>query len=200
MARRSDHTPEELKLLAIVAGKNILAQVGFNKFSARKVAKEIGYSIGTIYNIFESHDHFILCINATTLDEMNEYLQKNMTNFNDFRGILKSLASSYIHFANENYHRWSALFEHSLPKEIVLPEWYALKMKELYGLVEKPLILVFENNQKRAEEIAQILWASVHGICQLGLTGKLYNNGLDMILNLANDFIENYINGILSEK
>ncbi len=44
MVRRSDHTKDELKQMAINAGYNIIKSQGFNKFSARKVASEIGYT------------------------------------------------------------------------------------------------------------------------------------------------------------
>ena len=51
MARRNDHTRDELKEMAISAGQSIIIHEGFNKFSARKVARNIGYTVGTIYNI-----------------------------------------------------------------------------------------------------------------------------------------------------
>ena len=34
-----------------------MAQAGFGGFSAREVARRIGYSVGTIYNVFDSLDH-----------------------------------------------------------------------------------------------------------------------------------------------
>jgi hypothetical protein len=44
MARRSDHSKDELKEMAITAGYNIIRSQSFSKFSARKVASEIGYT------------------------------------------------------------------------------------------------------------------------------------------------------------
>ena len=53
MARRNDNSRDELKEMSIAAGQEIILAEGFASFSARKVAKNIGYTIGTIYNIFE---------------------------------------------------------------------------------------------------------------------------------------------------
>ena len=43
--------------------------MGLSGFSTRQIAKKIGYTLGTLYNIFESYDDIILHINAATLDE-----------------------------------------------------------------------------------------------------------------------------------
>ena len=56
MGRRSDHSREELRELILKAGETLMAEVGFADFSAREVAKRIGYSIGTIHNVFGSVD------------------------------------------------------------------------------------------------------------------------------------------------
>ena len=72
MARRSDHTREELKELAIAAGQKVISDEGFCKFSARKVAKEMGYTVGTLYNIFGDYNDIVLHINFATLDDMRE--------------------------------------------------------------------------------------------------------------------------------
>ncbi len=200
MARRNDHTHEELKAMAIAAGKGILISEGYAKFSARKVAKEIGYTIGTIYNIFDNHDHLILCINATTLDDLGAHLSKCEASAKQPIDALKQLTTSYINFASDNYNCWIALFEHSLPKGVTLPDWYRVKMNDLLTQVEKPLLQLFNNDSEKAEQTAQTLWASVHGICQLGLTGKLKVKDIDYIINLANNLTESYIKGIELQK
>lgn len=53
-------------------------EVGFAHFSAREVAKRIGYSIGTIYNVFGSYDAFILAINGRTLALWRDHLLRRL--------------------------------------------------------------------------------------------------------------------------
>ncbi len=196
MARRSDHTREEQTIMAVEAGKNIIATEGFNKFSARKVARAIGYTIGTIYNIFESHDHLILSINAATLDEMSLELTKKISSLENPIGTIKDVADTYIDFADTNYNRWSALYEHTLPQEVTYPDWYQEKVDGILGSVEKLLLPYFNGDEKKALDSAQILWAGVHGVCQLGLTKRLQNLKKEEIRTLAHTFIDNYVKGL----
>ncbi len=196
MARRNDHSREELKKIAVLAGKNLILNEGLGGFSARKVAKEIGYTIGTIYNIFGSHENFILHINATTLDDMYHYLSKHRKNNQQPVDIIKNLAAAYLNYARKNYNLWSALFEFNLPQDIPLPDWYAHKIKLLFTMVEESMLPLFDGNSKKSEHAAKVLWSSIHGICQLGLTGKLDTVGAAPVKVLTDSLIDNYILGV----
>src|SRR5258706_11741145 len=66
MGRRSDHSHQELEELILAEGHRLMAETGYARFSAREVAKRIGYSIGTIYNVFGSLDALLLAINRRT--------------------------------------------------------------------------------------------------------------------------------------
>ena len=46
MGRRSDHSRPELREIIVAEGHRQMHEVGFARFSAREVAKRIGYSIG----------------------------------------------------------------------------------------------------------------------------------------------------------
>ena len=52
MARRSDHSREELREMAITAAEQIVVEQGYEGLSARKVAAAIGYTVGTLYLVF----------------------------------------------------------------------------------------------------------------------------------------------------
>src|SRR5688572_8822706 len=66
MARRSDHTRDELEALILAEAHKLLAVTGLQRFSAREVAKRIGYSVGTLYNVFGSLDRMLLAVNSRT--------------------------------------------------------------------------------------------------------------------------------------
>ena len=78
MGRRSDHSRTELEELIVAAGHRLMAETGFAGFSAREVARRIGYSIGTIYNVFESLDHLLIAINGRTFELWTAYLAKRI--------------------------------------------------------------------------------------------------------------------------
>ena len=56
MGRRSDHSRAELRAMILTEGHRQLSEIGYARFSAREVAKRIGYTVGTLYNVFGAHD------------------------------------------------------------------------------------------------------------------------------------------------
>ena len=80
MARRSEHSKEEIRDMALAAAQDIVKAEGLAGLSARKIAKKIGYTVGTLYLVFKNQDDLILTINARTLDalaaKMQDALQK----------------------------------------------------------------------------------------------------------------------------
>lgn len=195
MARRSDHSRAELKEMAVEAGHRLICANGFRNFSARKVASEIGYTIGTIYNIFGSHDLFILHINAKTLDMWYESLVQLASKQVKPLGV-HDIAKFYIEYSRSHYNEWSALFEHTLPKEEALPDWYTPKMTRFFDLSESILLPYVANNRRKARRAARVLWASIHGICTLGLTRKLDMVESESTVVLTKSLIDNYLYGL----
>jgi AcrR family transcriptional regulator len=195
MARRSDHTREELKELAVSAGQKIIREEGFANFSARKVARNIGYTIGTIYNIFENHDDFILNINIVTLHDLGNFIESNTSETGE-KGI-KQMADAYVEFAQKDYNRWSALFEHMMPKGDELPKWYDDEIRKIFLAVEQQFLDIITDKEE-AKMAARTIWAGIHGICQLGLTGKLDIVDAKPINELTDSLIHNYLQSIKS--
>jgi AcrR family transcriptional regulator len=196
MARRKDHTREQLKELAINAGSKLIINQGFGRFSAREVAREIGYTIGTIYNVFGNYDELILHINAKTLDLWYDYTECELKKTKGSK--IKFLAKSYLEFSKENYNLWLALFEHHLPKDAEVPEWYQKKMLKLFGLVEQVILPEVNNNHKKAQQAAKVLWSGIHGIATLSHSGKLEVVGSDSAKVLADSLVENFMSGLTS--
>jgi AcrR family transcriptional regulator len=171
MARRSEHTRDELREMAIAAGYALIAEKGFQSFSARGVAARMGYTVGTLYHLFGTLDEFILHINARTLDEWHDAIIKDMPKRADQR--TRYLAHAYLSYARANRNRWSALYEHHMPEGVTVPDWYKPKMDRMFGLVEEALLPGVGGDARAAARLAKVLWASIHGICTLALTGKL---------------------------
>ena len=72
MGRRNDHSRENIKQMAIQAGRDFIVDKGFSELSARKVAKEIGYTVETLYNVFDNFTDLICHINNDTDDENSD--------------------------------------------------------------------------------------------------------------------------------
>jgi AcrR family transcriptional regulator len=186
MARRSEHSQEKLKEMAIDSGFALLDERGLKDFSARAAAAHMGYTVGTLYHLFGTLDTYMLHINARTLDEWHAYTLKTAPK----RGglTLRHLAQSYLAYARAHYNRWSALFEHRMQDDAPVPDWYAPKMLRMFTLAEEA-VLPLAGNPERARKLAKLLWAGIHGVCTLSLAGKLEQVQADPAEKMIDDFI-----------
>ncbi|MBU6140804.1 MAG: TetR/AcrR family transcriptional regulator [Proteobacteria bacterium] len=76
--RRNDHTKDEIKEMIIRAGSDLIDKSPFSGFGTRQIVKEIGYTVITLYNVFDSYDDIVFHINATTLDDMKGFMKGNL--------------------------------------------------------------------------------------------------------------------------
>lgn len=170
MGRRSDHTREELTALILTEGHRHLAEVGYAAFSAREVAKRIGYSIGTITNVFGSHDGLMLALNGHTLDLWRAALAASLEHSPDNR--LHAAIRAYFEFATQNRNVWTALYDFRLPEGTPWPDTYAVKVGAITRVViDEVAAALPEHARAKAPALARSLLASVHGHCFFTLNG-----------------------------
>jgi len=199
MARRSDHSREELREMTLTAAENIVVEQGYEGLSARKVATAIGYTVGTLYLVFENLDDLILHINARTLDRLHTRMTESQANPGDAVDYLLQLGEIYIRFANDDPHRWAMVFEHRFSEDRVVPAWYQEKIARMFAMVEEGLEPLATNRpQLEVTQAARALWGGVHGICILALTDNLGIAGVDSVQDLTQSLISNYLKGFTS--
>jgi AcrR family transcriptional regulator len=161
MGRRSDHTRQELEHLFVVEGHKHMAEVGFARFSAREVAKRIGYSVGTLYNVFGTLDRLLITINTRTFQLWAEYVRQRLETSGADR--IQTLVEAYFGFARDNANSWTAIYDHHLPPDVVIPD---------------------EQNLQRGA-LTQI--AVVHGHCVFDLNGSFALMNISQPMELALD-------------
>ena len=196
MARRNDHSREEIQTMAIEAAISILNQEGPGSLSTRKVAKAIGYTVGTLYLVFKNLDELILQVNETTLDELQSGLSAVAQDQHDPASCLKAMALAYLHYAQDHFARWSLLFTHQLPDAEAVPEWFDAKVTAVFDKVKNPLHEIRPDcDEQTCVQAAREIWSGVHGACDLGLKGKLSLGGEFKADRLIESLIENYLVG-----
>lgn len=196
MARRSDHTREEIKEMALNAALEIIESEGGKALTARKVASAIGYTVGTLYLVFDNQREMILHLNARTLDDMDIWLEARSSDCHGTRECLQTLAEAYIDYAMAKRERWNLLFDTVVEEGQVLPDWYLERLGRLFGRVERMLSpLQDEHDTLTLERVARVLWASVHGICTLKIRHRLDLAGHQTTEEMAEMLIENFLSG-----
>jgi AcrR family transcriptional regulator len=171
MGRRSEHTRTELAELIVEEGHRQMAELGFNRFSARSVARAIGYSVGTIYNVFASLDHLLVAINSRTFEQWNEHLRVCMRDCAGHR--ICALVEGYFSVARANPNLWMAIYDHRLPPEMVMAEDDAERRAALVRTVAEEVgQAVRVSSPEEVQRLARSLIATVHGHCSFDLNGS----------------------------
>ncbi len=199
MGRRSVHTAEELRELILSAATSLIENGGLASLSAREIARRIEYSPGTLYNVFENLDDLVLTIEGRMLDSLSNRLSE-VSSGSDPRTHIKNLADVYLQFTHDNPRLWNLLFEHHLPTDRNIPDWYQAKLDDLMQRIETALAPLMPNHDEFAlKRAARVLWAGVHGITSLSTTDKLSTITAESARPLVDDLVDTYLAG-LSER
>jgi AcrR family transcriptional regulator len=193
MARRSDHTREELHVMILDAAREIVAQKGFANLTIRRIGEAIGYSSGTLYNVFDDVDDIVLHLNATTLDSLSDELAAVPVG-EDIEAMLISLAEGYIRFVETRPHLWGLLFQKPSTRK-PRPDWYEERVERSFALLDSALDPVFESGSEEARrEAALVLWSGLHGMCTLATEGIVLS--WDEVRRLSKALVTNYVAGL----
>jgi len=196
MARRSDHSRDEIKEMALVAGEKIIEEEGYKALTARRVSSAIGYTVGSLYLVFSNLDDLRLQINTRTLDQLLSGLDEVMKRCNTPHDCIKALAREYLRFAQRNELRWLMVFEHKLPAGIETPAWYLNHIEKLFECIDQQFYsLGSVKAQTGSVRAARALWSGVHGICILASTGKLNVVSGETVESVVDTLVDNFLKG-----
>lgn len=198
MARRSDHSRNEIAQMILDSTFDIIVEHGVEGVSTRRIANRIGYTVGTLYNVYSNLDDILLHINARTIDILIDTLQSGLgqqQNKQDAEERLYIIAHKYLDFAITNYNLWHVLFEYRLPEEADIPDWYRSKLAQIFSIVDS-IVVDLVDQEEKAKEIAGIIWASIHGICSLSIKNKLTKVGFTDASYMIDKFLGNYLTTI----
>ncbi|GAB6141119.1 TetR family transcriptional regulator [Methylosoma difficile] len=200
MARRSEHSLEEIKAMVLSAAENIVAEQGGSALTMRRIASEVGYTVGSIYMVFANMADLITHINARTLEQIALQLDAAQSAEPQQPAdiCVEQLAKTYLSYAGNHYHRWSLIFDYKLPEDFVLPDSYIQQIEAIFVRVENQFARLSPDcadaDKRRA---ARALWGGIHGICLLSLTGKMDVVGLDdveaSVVLLVRSFMRGWI-------
>lgn len=195
MGRRSNHSREEIQHMVIIAARDIVATEGSRELSTRKIATRIGYTVGTLYHFFKNLDDIILHVNADTLDKLALFLEEKMKS-SPLKNLVHTLAYGYLEFCKTHPSQWQLLFEYPISSSVELPSRYEEKMDKLFELVALSLQRELNLPQHVLPRASRVLWAGIHGICALSISGKLLKTKTDTETILVDDFITYYLAGL----
>ena len=190
--------------MALDAARSIVRSGGLDALSTRKVAGAMGYTVGTLYLVYENLDALILALNEDTLSCLQQRMEAALADSPQDHDAsphaqaapqLLALARAYIAFARAEPNLWRLIFEHRLPPGVQPPGSLRKAIEQVVGLLRAALTpLPLEPGQR--DLTAQALWSAVHGLCILSITGKMQTAGSGTLEQVTEHLIETYLHGL----
>jgi AcrR family transcriptional regulator len=198
VGRRAVHSPEELRQLILDASRTIVERNGISGLSAREIARMIGYSPGTLYNIFENLDDILLTLQVQLLGRIVDHLKRVPLGVNGEENI-DALTHAYVDFALANKRMWNLLFAHSVPSSTIVPPPFHEHLNNLAEIVRKALApLAPKASHEELDTMARALFAGVHGISAVAASEKGVHLTPATAQVYAKELTSNFVRGLRS--
>lgn len=195
MARRSDHSRDELRELVISTSRDLIAADGLEALTARKIAEKIGYSPGTIYNVFDNLDHLISLVNETTMQLLNADLS-GLQMTDDEMVNARQVLDVYINFRDRNSNLWDSVLAHSIKPGVQQPESYLEEIEKSFDVAARAIAPALEEGSGEVRLAVDVLWSSLQGIFSVSPHGLLATDVQARRREMAEFLVEKYLRGL----
>ncbi|MDO5641505.1 MAG: TetR/AcrR family transcriptional regulator [Paracoccus sp. (in: a-proteobacteria)] len=168
---RTRRSRDELRQATLDAARQIIREEGPEALTARRLARAVGYTPGTIYNLFDSLPDVLWQVNRTHFAHIADLFSDLPGN--DPKARLRALAARYLDLVEAEPTLFRALFEGPRRSES-FPDWY---MERINGLLDQAAqeISAIAPAMPRpiAGREAAAMFAAIHGLAHLRASGRL---------------------------
>lgn len=170
IAERKARDRQARRARIISAARTIAEREGWSNVTVRRLADEIAYSQPVLYAHFGSREGILTAVAIEGFEEIGQALERARKRAR--RGhALESVALAYLEFAKLS----PALYEVMFSLGLTVPFDDAATPPELHFAFSQVLEL-FQRQSKKPELIAELFWASLHGIAELTRTKRFPPN------------------------
>jgi AcrR family transcriptional regulator len=147
----------------------LFVEQGYEGFSLRALARELGCSHATPYRYFADKAEIFSMVRAESFDRFGSFMQRRLEGHTDALERVHILSRAYFDFAGEHPRAFRMMFELGQPDEDYpfvgeagFAAWSVMK-NVLSEAVEDGALI------GKPHELAHIFWAGIHGVATLQL-------------------------------
>ncbi|WP_294611607.1 TetR/AcrR family transcriptional regulator [Roseovarius sp.] len=154
----------DIRERATLVAERIVLEEGVDALNARRLARDIKVSVGSLYNAFGDLDAVVRAVISRSAVMLSDTLHAAVeTAAQDKRSRVVALGEAYFDFATAEPQRWWLLFEYksNAPPDAKVQDFQI-------GLLE--MLIRAGDGDPKSEQHRQfflLLWASVHGLVSL---------------------------------
>ena len=194
MARRNEHTREQIQELALVAADQIIQNGGLTSLTTRRVAQDIGYTVGTLYLVFENLDDLVSQVNVRTLQRLSTRLTESTAGTQVDAEKLEILVSTFVEFLRAAPYHWSCVVEH----HYFSGSAYAGRTSEQMDVIVQSFVsalgqIMTQRGSLEHEDAARGLWSGIQGVYLFDPHARL---GGEPSKQRIWDFVYTYLQGL----
>ena len=166
IAERKLRDKQARRAQIISAARRIAELEGWSNVTVRRLSDEISYSQPVLYAHFGSREGILAAVAIEGFQEMGLALEKARKRVQ--RGnTIESVAATYLEFAASS----PALYEVMFSLSLSVPFDDAATPPEMRFAFSQ-LLELFQGQSSKSEVIAELFWASLHGIAELTRTKR----------------------------
>jgi AcrR family transcriptional regulator len=154
----------EIRKKATDVAERIILEEGNDALSARRLAKEIGVSVGSLYNAFGDLDAVVHAVIGKSADMLSTALHTAVEkSAQEKRSRVVALGEAYFDFAVAEPQRWWLMFEYksNVPLDQNDQDFQQSLLQMLIRAGDG------DPNSDLHKQFFLLLWASVHGLVSL---------------------------------
>jgi AcrR family transcriptional regulator len=199
IVERREREREEVQRKIMDAARDLFATEGYEKVTMRRIAEAIEYSATTIYHHFEDKDDLVNALCEEDFARLLAVFRSQLPPEDPVEWI-RQLGRAYARFGLENPNHYRFMFMTRAKYEKVPQP--SDSGQQTFGVLKEAVEKSIATGRFRpgdAQEIAQALWAGVHGAVALLITlqPEHWPQGAASP-NLVDAVIENGIHGFLN--
>jgi AcrR family transcriptional regulator len=172
--KRREQQKESLRQTILAAAGELFLEHGYEDFSMRQVAERIGYSATTIYRYFENKDDLLFAILYAGFVQFRDNLLAAAEGIADPMERLEALGRAYVKFGTENRVHYQLMFMQRSDFLFKSRADQTQPMAESFDVLQHTVEEAMAADmipQGNPEAYAYSVWATVHGITALAITG-----------------------------
>ncbi|WBU55501.1 TetR/AcrR family transcriptional regulator [Paracoccus sediminicola] len=168
---RARRSRDELRRQTLDVAREIILKDGPEALTARRLAKAVGYTPGTIYNLFESLPDVLWQVNRDNFARISSLFADLPEGGPVER--LRTLARRYLDLIEAEPALFKALFDGPRRSE-KFPDWYLKAISTLLDQTASEIVELAPGISPRAAHAeASALFAAVQGVATLRASGRL---------------------------
>jgi AcrR family transcriptional regulator len=207
----------EVRETLIKTTLDLMEKGGLEAVKARLVAKAVGISVGTVYNLFGSVDRLVLAANLRIYEHLNTLGEASMAEIEERLRLkiatgkladtprdrtlerLLGLSQVYIDFVAANAARWTALLAYNRTRGGNISEDTLIHLNALMDIIGGVLREVPQwKTTKKRRLGARALWSAVHGIVTTNYFGGDRGTARERTMELITMLLTPTVDGLFA--